>query len=344
MENGQFVKINDRKILLIDYLKGYSILTIVAMHLITIYLDVPLIINKIASIGGSGVHIFIICSGFGLYYSYLKKPCSFKMFIKRRFGKIYNPYIVIIIISALFPFMYNQQHKFIAILSHIFLFKMFNNTYECSFGVQFWFISTIIQFYLVFPLVVKLKSRFNNKMFLSICLIISFCWWILVAYIAKGEIRVWNSFFLQYLWEFAIGMIIANIIYVKSKIKMANKITLFLLSIIGLSITAITGLSGGVFRLFNDIPTVIGYGSLAILIYSFNNKFINNFIIKISKISYELYLVHILVFSIIFNSNITFINKYILGIISILISILIAKIYNCLFTLLLTKKNVLIKY
>lgn len=328
------IKVEDRKVLLIDYLRGYSIITIVVMHLITIYLNMPFIINKAASIGGSGVNIFIICSGFGLYYSYLRRPCNFRDFIKKRFTKIYFPYILVVLISALFPFMSDKLNKYIAILSHIFLFKMFNNNYECSFGVQFWFISTIIQFYSVFYVLIRIKKKIrNNKRFLSISFWISFSWWILVSFIGKSEIRVWNSFFLQYLCEFSFGIVWADLIYSKKQVKTPNKAILLALAVIGLSITAITGISGGIFKVFNDIPAVIGYESLAILIYKFNISFINNLIIKISKISYELYLVHILIFSIILNSNINFINKYILASLGLVISILIANIYNYLINL-----------
>ena len=31
------------------------------------------VLSKAAAFGGAGVHVFILCSGFGLYLSYLKK-------------------------------------------------------------------------------------------------------------------------------------------------------------------------------------------------------------------------------------------------------------------------------
>ncbi|EDO13678.1 hypothetical protein BACOVA_00571 [Bacteroides ovatus ATCC 8483] len=38
---------------------------------------------KASSFGGAGVHIFILCSGFGLCLSYLNKPLTYSQFIKR---------------------------------------------------------------------------------------------------------------------------------------------------------------------------------------------------------------------------------------------------------------------
>ena len=68
--------------------------------------------------GGSGVHVFLLCSGFGLYYSYLKKNVNSTQFIKRRFLKIYIPYIIVVLVSAMIPFMYDRSDRIIALLSH----------------------------------------------------------------------------------------------------------------------------------------------------------------------------------------------------------------------------------
>ena len=68
----------------IDFLRGFSIFTIVVMHLLQGY-QLPNALYKITSFGGAGVHVFILCSGFGLYLSYLYKPLKYVEFLKRRF-------------------------------------------------------------------------------------------------------------------------------------------------------------------------------------------------------------------------------------------------------------------
>ena len=55
---------------------------------------------KASAIGGTGVHVFFFCSGFGLYLSYLRKPIGFVDFMQKRMLKIYVPYIIVIFISA----------------------------------------------------------------------------------------------------------------------------------------------------------------------------------------------------------------------------------------------------
>lgn len=156
----------------IDFLRGFSIFTIVLMHLLQSY-PIPPFLMAASSFGGAGVHVFILCSGFGLYLSYLNKPLTYSLFLKRRFLKVYLPYIIIILVSALIPFYNTSSDKLLQILSHIFLFKMFFNDLENSFGGQMWFVSTIIQFYLIWPFLLKL---FNKSIGVIYALLISMLW------------------------------------------------------------------------------------------------------------------------------------------------------------------------
>lgn len=314
---------------IIDYLKGFSIFTIVLMHLMQDYItSIPNIVSKLASIGGTGVHIFFVCSGFGLYLSYLNKNYSFKAFIKKRFIKIYIPYVIVVLISFSLPWMYFFEDKFVALLSHIFLFKMIIEKYECSFGGHFWFVSTMIQFYLFYMALCKIKSKVGScKNFLIICTTISVLWWFFIYIFELGGIRVWSSFFLQYLWEFALGMCLAK--YVKDGKKISlNKYFLVVCAIVGIGIQAFMAMRGNGLEIFNDIPALVGYGSLAILFY--NIPIIKKIGIKLSTISYEWYLIHILVFSSIFNfiSAESLLQQCIWGVLAFGISICLSFVYS----------------
>lgn len=286
-----------KKLEVINYLKGFSILTIVLMHLIQSY-SIPQIIRTASSFGGAGVHVFILCSGFGLYLSHLNKPLSYSKFLKRRFIKVYIPYILIILLSALIPFYSASDNKLLELLSHIFLFKMFVESLDVSFGYPMWFISTIIQFYLLWPLIIHLlpkKSKWGG-VFLS--LIISLSWSIFITIIGVNDQRIWNSFFLQYLWEFVLGMKLAELYYKHPEnIKIPSVKILILTASIGIILTGITGIKGGWFKVFNDIPSLMGYLSLLLITYKIFPCLWRKFIFFTNKISYEWYLVHILIFT-----------------------------------------------
>lgn len=142
------------KIELIDFLRGSSIFTIVMMHLCQHYTEG--VFHKVLSLGGAGVHVFILCSGFGLYLSYLKKPVGYRDFLRRRFGKVWIPYIVAVLLWSIWLLIAEGVFPLREVLSHVLLYKMFSTELDISVCYPYWFVSTIIQFYFVWPLVVKL--------------------------------------------------------------------------------------------------------------------------------------------------------------------------------------------
>ena len=284
-----------KKLEVVNYLRGYSITTIVLMHLIQSY-DIPGWAMMAAAFGGAGVHVFILCSGFGLYLSYLRKPLSYKAFLKKRFGRVYWPMAVVCLVTALW--MIGQgKDVLMPLLGNLLLFKMFVPELDCSMGGQMWFISTIIQFYMAWPLVVRLT---NTNRGWVIALVISLLWSLAVGMSGHAEERVWNGFFLQYLWEFCLGMKLAEV-YAKtpSALDVPKWKYLFAACLVGMILTGVMGYGGFPWTLFNDIPSLVGYLSLALLFYKLNIRRFNRFFSFTNVFSYEWYLVHILVFEIV---------------------------------------------
>lgn len=331
-------KSNNEKIEIINFLKGFSILTITIMHVMYFMTDIPSKISTLSSIGGSGVHVFFVCSGIGLYMSYMKQKITYITFLKKKFIKIYIPYIIVILISFAIPGLYRESDKIIALMSHIFLFKMFVPKYEDSFGIQFWYISTLIQLYLLFIPMCKLKSKLNNKLFCSIFLVISIMWWILCYYNNLSNIRVWGSFCLQYIWEFALGFVVAEKLYEKKEYKIKNYILIFL-AIIGIGIQASTAIYSERLKIFNDIPALIGYSSLALALS--NITIIKKICSKLSMFSYEYYLLHMLVFYLVFtitNPN-GILYQTIIALIAMIMSIIISYFYHKIIVKLMKHKR-----
>lgn len=111
---------NNRRLVVVDFLRGFSIFTIVLMHLVQSY-PLPGFLQKATSLGGAGVHVFILCSGFGLYLSSLYKPLTYGQFLKRRFSKVYIPYLIVVIISALYFGLVCDQDVLNPLLGSVFL-------------------------------------------------------------------------------------------------------------------------------------------------------------------------------------------------------------------------------
>ena len=174
---------------------------------------------------------------------------------------------------------------------------MFDNEIIASYGYQFWFISTIIQFYLLFPLFVKLREQLRDIPFILTGLVISLSWGMILIMTGKDFYRDWTSAFLQYLWEFLLGMLCAGLLVRKGfKFWEIKKTRLLLLAFFGIALYGLLALEFGVYgNVLNDVPALFGYTALSLLIYRLGIPVINRFILFPEKISYPLFLIHLFI-------------------------------------------------
>lgn len=287
-----------KKYELIDFFKGFSIFTIVIYHALQ-RLDLSPLLQNAIRLGGTGVHLFLLISGLGLYLSYKHKPISYPAFLRKRFLKIYLPYVLIVLVSAgiglWLPIW--DENSWYALGGHVFLYKMFDNNIIGSYGYQLWFLSTILQFYLVFHLLAWFKLRSRNRVFLLTSILISIGWGVLILLLGKSELRNWNSFFPMYLWEFMLGMVFASLLYhhrLNIQLKPFHFLAIAVLTLAIFAWMALKGDEAG--KIFNDFPALIGYTSVAAFVYFLRLKVVNAFFLYTGKISFALYLVHMLVF------------------------------------------------
>lgn len=283
---------------IVEFLKGYSMFTIVVFHLLQALGASPTF-DKIISFGGTGVHLFVLLSGFGLFLSAKYKSLTYLAFLLKRLNKIYIPYILVVLFSAFLSlFLPVYQNSLYALSGHIFLFKMFDESIIGSYGYPLWFISLIIQLYIVFYILKWMLKLLGAWKFILTCLLLSGLWIAFTIQTHNADVRVWNSFFLQYLWEFALGMIIADkyIAQINNLVKSGN---LFWVLLIGVSASALYGFlavkGGGVGKLLNDFPALVGYTLIAVFIYGLKVNWINTFLLHLGKISFSLYLLHFLI-------------------------------------------------
>ena len=286
-----------RQLELVNFMKGTAILAIVLFHLVYEYMEVPGILATASKLGGAGIHGFFLCSGFGLTLSQLRRPLAPPQFLRRRFAKVYLPYIPVVLLSAALPFLYAGEDRLTAVASHVLLFKMFVPAYNISFGAQFWFVSTIFQFYFIFPLLERLLKALREGHFLLLCCCASFCWMVFTAATGLHQERVWGSFFLQYLWEFGLGMCLGRRFH-------GNRLDLSRLKLpavaavtaVSLTLYALMALKGGALSAFNDVFGAAAFCGLCFLLYQISC--LRPVMSRINGFSYELYLIHILIFSV----------------------------------------------
>lgn len=82
---------------------------------------------------------------------------------------------------------------------------------------------------------------------------------------------------------------------VKRKIVRFNNIFVIMASIVGIGFAGISKIIGGLMESINDIFAFFGYGAIAILMYQVIP--FRKIMPRISRYSYDIYLLHILVFS-----------------------------------------------
>lgn len=288
-----------RKYSEISFLRGFSITTVILMHLVQVFVlqgEIPSWLRFAVALGGTGGHVFIFCSGFGLTLSILNRPINFSSFLKERFLKIYIPYILFIFIEYCLPHTADRALLTRQLLSHVFLYKMFFERYVISFGLQFWFLSTIIQLYLLFFPLCRFRNRFSLRALLILGCSLSVCWWIAMELTGLGMYRIWGSFCLQFLWEFVLGMAAAELFYNRREVHIPLSV-LWCTAGLGLFLQAITTILGGWAAAFNDVPALFGYGSAVMLLWYYGNRVLAPVFLKIDRISYEWFLVHTSVFA-----------------------------------------------
>lgn len=294
---------NEKKLELVDFLRGGAIFTIALMHLVAGSLTGTL--NKMAAFGGAGVHVFILVSGFGLYLSFLKRPLSYRDFLKRRFSKVYWPYAIAVVGWVLWYWALGDGILWKEGISHLLLYKMFVPDLDVSLCYPYWFISCILQFYLCWPLIVRTARMGGGKLNrygIATCMLISLTWTTAVGLLGYQDFRPWGSCFLQYLWEFVLGMWLAEKYFECSdnekwfQIENIQWKWILIGAICGMCLSGFMGLKGGILKLYNDIPSLIGYLSCLLIVYKLGIKQINKFFVWASSFGYELYLVHSLTF------------------------------------------------
>lgn len=283
----------------VDFARGYAILGIVLYHAAQ-RLDLTGWQRQAIELGGTGVHLFFLLSGLGLAMSWKGQAAAF---YRRRLTRVWFPYALALTLSwAAAAFLHFFPDGWEEWLAGVALYQMFSSAWMESFGGHFWFVSAIVQFYIVFPLLMRLLERMGAARFVALCAAVSVVWWLAVWAMGKESARAWNSFFLQFLWEFGIGMALGLRLRARFA-PLPRALTLpaaayLPIAALAIGLTAVLAKFGGSQgRIFNDVPALAGYAALCFVVYAFSKRFfppLRDAVLWVSGIGYSLYLVHIL--------------------------------------------------
>ncbi|MFN2461202.1 MAG: acyltransferase family protein [Candidatus Velthaea sp.] len=151
----------------LDGLRGLAILLVVWYHAWLVTGQTIPGVNFIAEAGFLGVDLFFFLSGFCLFYPFArallarKPPPTTGRFFYRRAAKIVPSYLLALII---FAFVYRAQFAsagdaFVQLASHLTFLHTLNPATFGGISGPFWTIAVEVQFYLLFPFIVRFFQR-----------------------------------------------------------------------------------------------------------------------------------------------------------------------------------------
>lgn len=174
-----------------NLLMGLAAIGVFVMHFIVQgVLAFPSPLKKIETVlllwGSSGVDVFCLLSGFGLFYSLEKNP-KLSQYYKKRVIRVYIPFLLITIPGYLF-FLKISIKKSLIKWTTLYLWVSGND------GT--WFVSFIIVMYLLSPIIYKFyKSSSTKKLIVKHCIAVALMWILLWggASISSSHCTSWYS-------------------------------------------------------------------------------------------------------------------------------------------------------
>lgn len=204
------VKNSFQRLYWIDRIKGVAILGIIVFHFFQIYpQSVPIIKTldtHLPKVGFAMVDIFFLISGFNASYALKKYDPSIQKaknfwvtWLKKRLTKIYATYWLAIIYICLLTYIFNGTIKLNS-LTDFFLIAIGFPSYDLFKLINpgFWFVSVIVQAYLLIPLLLSFTLK-NPKKLLILGIVVSIinkliCFLLLLLYGNRSQAYY---FFLQ---------------------------------------------------------------------------------------------------------------------------------------------------
>lgn len=251
-------------------LKGILAIIIIVHHVSLRYLDEP-IISQFKIWGAVAVAIFFLLSGYGLIKSYLAKKESYlRGFLRKRFGKLLPPFLIATIIWIIIKLTFGNSPE-----------SIFNKLIVGEPPLpNSWFVYTIIFYYLAFYFCAKNSKSLSVLNTYMLLITIAYCF--VVKYILH-----WGSWWVNAVSAFNIGMFIAS--YEKYLLKRLSEnpiLRLVCLSIV-LLLASLIALQTDKAILYN-IPICMLSWVVLLVIPDAKSHMLS----KLGTYSYEIYIVH----------------------------------------------------
>lgn len=122
--------------------------------------------------GHYGVQLFIFISAYGLYKAYAEKQLRYFQFLKKRFIKLYPVLVIAVCLKfVLYVYKYKGLLPFYDVKAGLLKLTLLHNFFPdeaLSLSGPWWFFSLIFQFYLIFPLLLRITKKYGSTILLVV--------------------------------------------------------------------------------------------------------------------------------------------------------------------------------
>ncbi len=338
--------------------KGFGALVIIAYHVYVIgeFFGSSNILDQTIGIGGIFVPLFFMLSAFGCMCGYYNKFVSeeFKFSTIERFyfgrvKKIVPTFYAALLFHSLIVYFKTGGFNLFGTVGTMSMLFGFMPQYRESGVDAGWAIGIEIIFYLIFPVFcVCLKNKKRSWIALIITCVILLAY---VKYYALNCDPLNNSEIniVRHLIYFVGGAIIFHYIEDIENIKYRKAVYALCLIIMLISFLLLKKLSGAASIIF----IMVFFATLIINQIGFNDRILNNCIFKFfGKISYQLYMFHMVIYKLLYNSGLMnrlrifdnmILNYLVTYITVVLLTVILSVLYNKVEAMVLQKSTVVAK-
>ena len=293
-----------------DAFKGLSVVIIIIHHLSLFLVNNGIFKTIFSRMGGLAVSIFLILSGYGLMFQFIrKKDGYFKGYLKTKILRLYLIFVCANIISTLISNIFlNSKYSIMDVIKSSLLMNFAD-------GRVLWFVAVILYFYVIF----YISFKFNNN---NIAILIMF-----------GSVGVWiivNVFLHHGAWFyntsicFPLGVIVAK--YNEQIFRVFKKYYLSLLAVaVALFLFSMFLYIKGKDNLQFIIPVVF---IILILLILMKVDLKSKSLVFMNSISFEFYLLQITILNVVFQTKNTMSSLYFF--VAFIITIMVSKVLNML--------------
>lgn len=294
-----------QRIFYLDFLRSFAIIMVLVLHSISPYIStadlfgttswyINIILNAFAR---TGVPIFLMISGYLLLSS--DKCKDFKGFYKKSFIHIGIPLVF-----------WNIAYYIAKCVAGNIDFKITNllaDFINCGTEYHLWYLYTLIGIYLIAPFLKILIENCNTKQLCWLLILMMFCTTIrpFINTITPVYIYLFDPLFNGYISCFLMGYILGNFKYNRKSIIAFSSVGLicFLISTIGHNLVSSTE---KIDLIFNYGYSLCHYGLAACIfvmakIFLEKRAMFEKCITSLSKLSFGIYLIHVMVMDVVFN-------------------------------------------